>query len=263
MDLHRDELPAQAALVPARAGRGPVRVGLVLALTIVALAWIPGTEAATASPRQDRMQQELRLALDPFSAAHHLYLEGLQAYEEEEYDKAYAILKPLAQQGHTQAQFHLGTMYFHGRGIGRDSMAALVWYLAAADQGHTQAQYNVGVAYAQGIGVDRDMRRATVWWRKAALKGSTDAQFNLGLVYGKGYGVARDAVAAARWWRMAALQGDPAAQFNLGMMYARGDGVDRNWEQALDWWRKAARQGFSHAIKALKSARRDEYASAR
>ena len=48
------------------------------------------------------------------------------------------------EQGFSRAQFMLGFMYEHGRGVARDDANAVTWYRRAADQGNATAQCNLG-----------------------------------------------------------------------------------------------------------------------
>jgi TPR repeat protein len=44
-----------------------------------------------------------------------------------------------ANEGDSEAQFHVGTSYYHGTGIGRDFKKALRWITIAANNGHKDA----------------------------------------------------------------------------------------------------------------------------
>ena len=56
------------------------------------------------------------------------YLDGLRAYQHQQFSKALTLLKPLAEQGHADAQFHLGMMYDNGLGVSKDPDLAELWY---------------------------------------------------------------------------------------------------------------------------------------
>ncbi|MCP4500187.1 MAG: sel1 repeat family protein, partial [Deltaproteobacteria bacterium] len=45
-----------------------------------------------------------------------------------------------ANQGHAQAPFCVGLMYYHGDGVSQDYARAVEWYRKSANQGHAQAQ---------------------------------------------------------------------------------------------------------------------------
>jgi TPR repeat protein len=177
---------------------------------------------------------------------------ALIAFSSEDYVRAHARLLPLAQNGHTEAQFYLGSLYDAGNGVEANAALAAFWFRRAAKRGHVDAQYNMGVAYANGDGVSQDTINAVRWWRMAADNGSLNAQFNLGIMYLQGDGIRQDATEAVYWWQMAAEQGDPTAQYNLGVLYANGQGVEKNMQRALMWWQRAAAQDFDQARELLR-----------
>ena len=53
--------------------------------------------------------------------------EGLDAYNNEDYDKALEILSPLAEEGNAEAQNTLGLMYDEGEGVNQDYKEAVIW----------------------------------------------------------------------------------------------------------------------------------------
>ena len=55
--------------------------------------------------------------------------------------------------GNPQAQYELGQMYEFGRGVGQDYIAAMKWYVEAANQNYAAAQYAIGLLYEHGRGV--------------------------------------------------------------------------------------------------------------
>ena len=72
---------------------------------------------------------------------------GLDAYNAGDYATALQEFRPLAEQGHAQAQFNLGLMYDNGKGVPQDYAEAVKWYRLAAEQGYAYAQFNLGVMY--------------------------------------------------------------------------------------------------------------------
>ena len=52
-----------------------------------------------------------------------------------------------AEQGHTDAQYRLGELYYVGQGGVQDYVEAWKWYLKAAEQGYAEAQYGLGRLY--------------------------------------------------------------------------------------------------------------------
>ncbi|MFM2366475.1 MAG: hypothetical protein RIR95_1083, partial [Pseudomonadota bacterium] len=60
---------------------------------------------------------------------------GLAAARAGDYETALREWRPLADQGHADAQAFLGAMYINGDGVARDPEEAARWYRLAADQG--------------------------------------------------------------------------------------------------------------------------------
>jgi hypothetical protein len=66
--------------------------------------------------------------------------DGLAAYEREDYATALIFWRPLAEQGHAEAQFNLGVMHYEGWGVPWDIVQAHMWLSLAATQGNSVAQ---------------------------------------------------------------------------------------------------------------------------
>ena len=161
--------------------------------------------------------------------------------------KAVEWYRKAAAQGHAEAQFRLGMMYYIGKGVSVDNAKAVEWYQKAAVQGIAGAQSMLGMMYYFGAGVPKDVTKSVEWYQKAAAQGDAYAQSNLGLMYADGEGVPKDAAKAVEWYQKAAAQGHAEAQFRLGMMYGRGEGVPKDAAKAVEWFLKAAAQGDADA----------------
>jgi hypothetical protein len=61
------------------------------------------------------------------------YQSGVAAFERGNYESARKILAPLARDGDGNAQYYLGLMYSEGRGVTRDTGAAMEWFTCAAE----------------------------------------------------------------------------------------------------------------------------------
>lgn len=164
----------------------------------------------------------LLLALLPVAgmAADDAYEQGRAAYREGRYVEAFQIWEPLAERGHSLAQFSVGNLYFAGRGVTQDQSESARWFRRAAEQGFAPAQFNLGNAYKNGHGVVQDDVAATRWWRAAAEQNFAPAQYNLGTQYYFGRGVSRDTEQALEWYRRAAANGHERAQAILGQVTA-------------------------------------------
>lgn len=93
---------------------------------------------------------------------------GMAAIERGDYEAALRELRPLAEQGHAQAQYKLGRMYRAGVGVPRDAAEAANWTRRAAEQGDALAQYDLGIMYATGQGLAQDYVQAHLWFDLAA-----------------------------------------------------------------------------------------------
>ena len=175
------------------------------------------------------------------------YEEGKQAYLSQDYELALKILKPLAEEGNSQAQITLGLMYDYGHGVEKSPAESIKWYLMAAEQGVPLVQHDIGVKYFQGQGVEQNYIEAAKWWEMSANAGIADSQFNLGLMYYRGIGIPKDYVKAAKLFDAAAEQGHGNAQYSLAVMYAFGQSKEKNYATALKWFNKAAEQNVAQA----------------
>jgi len=63
-------------------------------------------------------------------------------------------------------------LYFYGRGVPRDYIAAEHWYRKAAEQESPYAQYDLGCMYYMGRGVLQDFVLAHMWLNLAAAHSS-------------------------------------------------------------------------------------------
>ncbi len=141
--------------------------------------------------------------------------DATNAYYLGDYETAYRLITPLAEQGLPEAQFNMGLMFEMGQGVPQNSAEAVKWYRMAAEQGNA---------------------KALMWCRKEAERGNAEVQFNLGVMYDQRLGVPQDYAEAVKWYRKAAEQGFAEAQANLGMMYFTGLGVPKDHVLAQMWF---------------------------
>ena len=202
---------------------------IVLLLTISVLFFFSISSAANADDLQD----------------------AKDAFKRKDYETAYKLFLPLAEQGISDAQLNLGWMYEQGRGVSQDNQEVVKWWKYAAEQGVAQAQLNLGRMYYKGRGVPQDDQEAVKWYRIAAKQGDAQAQNYLGLMFSKGQGVPQDDQEAVKLFRLAAEQGLIESQFNLGVTYSNGRGVPQDDEKAAKWFQLAADQGDAAARERL------------
>ncbi len=190
------------------------------------------------------------------------YQRGYEAYKSGDYKTAYAILKPLAEQGHAEAQSYLGDMHNWGQGVKDDDAEAIKWYSKAAKQGHAEAQHWLGRVYKNRRGVPQNNIYAYMWLSIADTNGVGAGIFIKSLTKNMSSEDIAKAQALAtkcldtnyqacpgsiKWSRKAAEQGDVYAQWRLGEVYENGDGVPKNYAEAFKWYSKVAKQGNADA----------------
>ena len=75
------------------------------------------------------------------------------------------------------AQYWIDKLYLTGGGgLEQNSVEAALWFEAAANSGLDEAQYELGRLYRHGRGVPRDPQRALVWLEEAAAQGMRSAE---------------------------------------------------------------------------------------
>lgn len=164
----------------------------------------------------------LLIGLCPVSAHADDMSQALAAYQAGHYQEAYRLWAPLAEQGNANAQYNLGLLYRHGRGVEQNDRLALVWFSRAAQQGLLDAQYNTGLMYMEGRGVAVSKRDALEWWQLAAERGHAAAQHNLAVLYAYGLATGVDTAKALALWRRSAAQGYAPARKALYRVYTEG-----------------------------------------
>lgn len=76
-----------------------------------------------------------------------------------------------AMNGDSDAQYHMGCLYYTGTEVGRDFNKAYKMFLQAAEQGNPNAQNSLGVLYEDSM----DVTNAMKWYKKAADNGNANA----------------------------------------------------------------------------------------
>ena len=144
-----------------------------------------------------------------------------RAYDNGDYETAYAQWLPLAEAGDANAQFAVGHMHANGFGVAMDDAETLKWYRLAAAQGHAEAQFNMGVMYSNGWGVDLNDAEAARWFQMAADKAYLPAITNLARFYFSGIGVEKNYVESYVWYDVAKQLGDLEVQVKLDEIASR------------------------------------------
>ena len=100
------------------------------------------------------------------------FSEGLAAFHASNYAKAFAILRPFADQGEPEAQCIIGSLYQFGWGVQKDIQEAIRWYIRSSEQGYGVASNNLGTIFMVGdVGIPMDREAAKRWYQKAGEQG--------------------------------------------------------------------------------------------
>ena len=73
------------------------------------------------------------------------FQKGWLALKKCDYATAFREWRPLAEQGHAEAQFNLSLMYCNGEGVLQDYNEAVKWYPKSAEQDNRLAQATLGL----------------------------------------------------------------------------------------------------------------------
>ena len=84
-----------------------------------------------------------------------LFATAKASFQAQDYGNAAALLLPLAQQGHLEAQYTIGYMYHYGLGLPRNEREALHWFSIAAARGHAKAQQALKMLEAESAGQEQ------------------------------------------------------------------------------------------------------------
>ena len=111
-----------------------------------------------------------------------------------------------------------------GSGTKRDNVAAMDYFLMAAEGGSADAQREYALASLNAGKADV----AAEWFEKAAAAGDLSSTYFIGMLKMKGEGVMQNQVDGLTYLQTAAERGFPQACYDLSQRYAQGDGVEQN-----------------------------------
>jgi len=128
---------------------------------------------------------------------------GIAAFEAKNFSQALALLGPIAEQGHADAQYRMAIMYQNGLGVVRNELLAMKWMIASANQDFALAQHGLGFMYMEGDCAPKNGGKAVSWFTRAAEQGMAGSQTTLAMMYQTGNGVEKDPEQARKWYAMA------------------------------------------------------------
>ena len=180
--------------------------------------------------------------------------EGINAYEESDFSKAFNILMPLALTGDLIAKQIIGNMYSLGQGVEMDIKEAIKWYRPVAEDGHFITQNNLGQMLLL-----TNIEEGIMWLTASAEQNFPFAQLTLADIYSGVLSVSKkedliDYTEAIKWYKRSAELGFHESCHRLGEMYADGQGVEMDIEEAIKWYLLAAQRDYEPTYKVLANA---------
>jgi hypothetical protein len=149
--------------------RGWLTVLLILAAMLAAV-----TRPASA---------DMEIVLPGHNNAEAPFEAGIIAVEAGRVRDAISILTPHADRGHAMANYVLGLIYLHDRGMMKARPAHAHRHFArAAATGHVASIFEAAFQFERGIGTARNMDRAIQLYQVAARANHLNAQFNLAVL---------------------------------------------------------------------------------
>jgi len=142
------------------------------------------------------------------SVAFGSYETGEEAYSKGDYATA---MKEFLGDSSAKSLLRIGSMYFEGKGVSKDSLEAAKWVRKAAERGDLKAKTNLGVMHLKGEGVELNKKFAFELMLDAANGGFALAQSYLGLMYYEGNGIRKDIIEAIKWFKKASDNGEKPA----------------------------------------------------
>ena len=205
----------QALTLPMRLCQEFMMLGLIFAVSIIALADIQSAE---------------------------------KAYQNKDYSIAFSEYKTLAESGNLEAQAKLGAMFYWGLGTKKSDLSAFRWSIEAAKKGHPEAQNLIGYMYEHGINVAKDISTAIDWYCKAVEQNHSASQANLARILLLSDEYPRDVERGFRLAKLAAEQDNAHGQYLVAQVYLT---EHKDFEQAQKWFISAAEKGSYQAASLL------------
>lgn len=106
-----------------------------------------------------------------------------KAFQKGDYEHAFELWKPLAEQDDLDAQYFLGLHYYLGLGTIRNQSRAKKWFEKAAVHGHPDAQLSLGTMYQNGESVPQNFSTAYKWYYASAMQGNTQAPKKINMLF--------------------------------------------------------------------------------
>ena len=160
-----------------------------------------------------------------------------------DFEAAFKIWRPLAEDGDARAQFWVGELYIEGKGVAKNLAHARKWIEAAAQQGYTKTEHRMGEIYRFGIGVTANADTSYDWYLRAVKKKYAPADLGISeLVLFHFAQTEKTLQLAHEILQYPAEKGLARAQYLYALLFYTGKGGANDPALARDWFTKAAEQ---------------------
>jgi len=113
---------------------------ITISLTALSLLSIPLFANQNRTDNADNKGAEKKSDIADASAeAGKYYEQGKKLYDQRNYKEAFPLLLKAAEMGHSDAQMHVGKMYYNGWGVGHSHEKGKEWHQKAAKQGNKES----------------------------------------------------------------------------------------------------------------------------
>lgn len=163
--------------------------------------------------------------------------EAKKLFSNKQYEEALIIFNE--HEDHPVAQYYLGKIYFHGLGVEKDEIQALVFLKQSAKQGNSNAMLSIGEMYSsRGNLIKKDYNKAIKWFDKAIKNGNYTGYLFAGNVYYFNLKNNKEAlknyIFYEKFYKLSMY-----ANQNIGYIYKK----QKNYKKAYIYFTKAAKLG--------------------
>ncbi len=169
--------------------------------------------------------------------------------------KAMYYFKKAAELGHKLGAFAVAGMYECGIGVEKDYERAVYWYKKAYELGEfTYSSFHIGEIYFKGKGnVSKDYKSAYNWYYKASkYNNNAKAQYRLAMMYFKGLGVEEDYLQGLQLLKYSADNGYAEAQYSYAVILQNSSDYYLKEDDIMYYLRMASKQGHAEAKELLR-----------
>ena len=146
--------------------------------------------------------------------------------QDEDYESAYKLVRPAAEEGHSDFEHILGVLYRDGKFVQQSFDLAVYWLTKSALKGDSNSQVLLGQIFAFDFGGLGNIDEGIKWLTESAASDNSLACTYLGEVHAKGWKTGTpDYVSAVRAFAKGSELGSIESKQKLAYYYSNGLGV--------------------------------------